>query len=148
VCPHRYNVVLLQGKLLCDTQSILKHGIEESTSGNLGKAVYFLLHEDRAAEIAKHLVNGSPETVVVECQVNLGKCKIYSGTDHSPQTPADPTGRWRDGYDSAMQPHAAWKSAKGFPVTEIAVKKENVKVLKIYTLDGKEIKKGGPWTLM
>jgi len=104
---------------------------------NLGEAVYFVVRREHAEAIAKRHPNGG---IVVKCEVDLGRCKCLYGPNGGVEDSRDLQGDWRRHFDSVYRRHTSWEGVLECTFREYAVKKENVKILKIYSLDGKEVK--------
>ena len=107
-CPN--SKTLYHGTQVEYLKSITNEGLKESESGTLGKGVYFVEHYDEAKNISRYRrkcdPKGVPNSVVIECQVHLGKHRNFDNNFNFDNNCYD---TWQyNNFDSASRMHPPW----------------------------------------
>ena len=106
-------VTLYHGTKVNNTSGIASKGLKPSTNGCLGPGIYFVEEYSEAESIAKHRTGNGGVSVVIECNVYLGKMVDLQNIIDKRS--------WKDRYDSAIDIHPAWAGIS-YDFYEICVK--------------------------
>ena len=131
-CPR--SKTLYHGTQVQYFKSISNTGLKESSVGRLGQGVYFVKTYNKAERISRgrRTKDGDPNSVVIECQVYLGKHRYFDGNKCNTA--------WQEKYDSASTLHPPWCNIKTV-FKEYCLKDSSKCIMKTLYMNGVPIKK-------